>query len=100
MNQARCPGCSRMIPYADHEWHEIFICARCEHRFRPSGKEVPPLPAPAVVSAPTVYQSVTANPTVNVHFHRSFPHTLHLILTILTCGLWAPIWIIHYLLSQ
>lgn len=30
---------------------------------------------------------------------NAFPHMLHLILTILTVGLWAPIWIIHYLIS-
>lgn len=31
---------------------------------------------------------------------RSFPHGLHLILTLITCGLWSPIWLIHYLLSD
>ncbi|NKY44282.1 hypothetical protein [Nocardia cerradoensis] len=31
---------------------------------------------------------------------RSFPHGLHLVLTLITCGLWAPIWLIHYLLAD
>jgi hypothetical protein len=31
---------------------------------------------------------------------RRFPHALHLILTILTVGLWLPIWIIHYVIWE
>jgi len=30
---------------------------------------------------------------------RDFPHLLHLVLTILTCGLWLPIWILAYIFS-
>ncbi|MET7767453.1 hypothetical protein [Nocardia sp. NPDC005366] len=29
----------------------------------------------------------------------AFPHGLHLVLTIFTCGMWAPIWLIHYLVA-
>jgi predicted RNA-binding Zn-ribbon protein involved in translation (DUF1610 family) len=28
---------------------------------------------------------------------REFPHFLHLILTIFTCGLWLPVWVLHYI---
>jgi hypothetical protein len=28
---------------------------------------------------------------------KPFPHTLHLILTICTCGGWAIVWILHYI---
>lgn len=28
---------------------------------------------------------------------RSFPHFLHLVLTVGTCGLWFPIWLTHYI---
>jgi len=31
---------------------------------------------------------------------RGFPHFLHLILTIFTCGAWFPIWILHYVFSS
>lgn len=27
---------------------------------------------------------------------KAFPHGMHLVLTILTCGAWAIIWILHY----
>lgn len=28
---------------------------------------------------------------------NDFPHTIHLVLTIFTCGAWLPVWVIHYL---
>lgn len=31
---------------------------------------------------------------------RRFPHLFHFVLTILTCGLWLPIWILHRFLSH
>lgn len=43
--------------------------------------------------------SSSSSSTVVVLNHRTFPHTMHLILTILTCGFWLPIWLIHYLIS-
>ncbi|MBF6258686.1 hypothetical protein IU436_16525 [Nocardia farcinica] len=49
-------------------------------------------------------------PLVNVSQHnvsyggrplvqRAFPHGLHLVLSLITCGLWLPVWLIHYLVS-
>jgi len=29
---------------------------------------------------------------------KSFPHVLHLVLTLLTCGIWLPVWIVHYVI--
>ena len=29
---------------------------------------------------------------------RPFNHTWHLVLTLLTCGMWAPVWLIAYML--
>lgn len=43
-------------------------------------------------------QSVEVNTTVIVP--RRFPHEIHLVMTVLTCGLWLPIWILHYLMSS
>lgn len=34
---------------------------------------------------------------VNAQGGYHFPHGLHLILTILTCGFWLPVWILHYI---
>jgi hypothetical protein len=40
-----------------------------------------------------------ASATVVVQVSQKyFPHFLHLILTILTCGLWFPIWVLHYII--
>lgn len=43
-----------------------------------------------------------ANTTVIVRNDPSyrFPHALHLLLTLLTAGVWLPIWIIHYVLHK
>ena len=32
--------------------------------------------------------------------YRQFPHGLHLIMTILTMGMWLPIWLIHYVIWE
>ncbi len=39
--------------------------------------------------------STVVTPTTVIQQKKGFPHLLHLILTILTCGIWLPIWIIH-----
>jgi hypothetical protein len=44
--------------------------------------------------------AAAASTTVVVHGQSNFPHVLHLILTLLTCGLWFPVWIIHYLVTR
>jgi Protein of unknown function (DUF2510) len=46
----------------------------------------PPPPAPAPAPAPSVAVAVSAGTGTN--------HALHLILTLLSCGLWLPIWIL------
>ena len=38
--------------------------------------------------------------TINNGGGGGFPHLLHLVLTVLTCGLWLPVWIIHRLFSS
>ena len=29
-----------------------------------------------------------------------FPHMIHFVLTLLTCGLWLPVWVMLWLLSR
>lgn len=43
--------------------------------------------------------SSSSSSTVVVINHRAFPHVMHLIITLVTCGFWLPIWLIHYLIS-
>ena len=52
-----------------------------------------PQPPPAVA----VSQAVTVN---NRMRGGSCPHMLHLVLTVLTCGMWLPIWIIHAIVDS
>lgn len=33
----------------------------------------------------------------SVHQLKNFPHVLHLLATLLSCGLWFPMWLLHYL---
>jgi hypothetical protein len=39
-------------------------------------------------------------PQTIVHVVRPFPHGVHLLLTILTCGFWLPIWILLAILHK
>lgn len=39
-------------------------------------------------------------PRVVVNVFSAFPHGLHLCLTLLTCGLWLPVWIVHRMFSS
>lgn len=42
-------------------------------------------------------------PTQNVNVYAGgppFPHTFHLLMTLLTCGLWFPIWFLTWLLYR
>lgn len=52
-----------------------------------------------IYNAPSAAASSSAAVTViGGGYHRPFNHTLHLILTLLTCGLWLPVWVLLYLL--
>ena len=35
----------------------------------------------------------------NVVVHKPFNHSFHLVITLLTCGLWLPVWIILALMD-
>ena len=45
-----------------------------------------------------VAQAVTV--TVNNNGGSRCPHLLHFILTLITCGMWLPIWIIHAIVDS
>ncbi|MBO0856132.1 MAG: DUF4234 domain-containing protein [Nocardia sp.] len=61
----------------------------------PASYYVPPQPfSPGSGSAASLDQQY------RIVVGRSCPHGLHLLLTLVTFGLWAPIWLIHYLLTE
>lgn len=45
-------------------------------------------------------RSVQQHVNVVVGDRRAFPHLFHFILTVLTCGLWFPIWVIAWLFGR
>lgn len=42
---------------------------------------------------------VTINNNYGGNGGGNFPHLLHLVITVLTCGLWLPVWALHWLLK-
>lgn len=54
--------------------------------------------AQQTATVPSGAAAASSSTTVVVHTHgRSFPHLLHLLLTVFTLGLWFPLWVLHYL---
>lgn len=52
---------------------------------------------------PVVNVSVRAEPDDDAEAPAEpsrFPHTMHLILTVITCGVWSPIWLLHFTLHH
>ena len=48
------------------------------------------------------YHDEPVSVTQSVHVHhagRAFPHALHAVLTLFTCGVWLPVWVVCYVLS-
>jgi predicted RNA-binding Zn-ribbon protein involved in translation (DUF1610 family) len=75
----KCKHCGETLDVALRSAEEARRVA--EHSSRGGGA------APAAASTTVVVQGGG----------RGFPHFLHLILTIFTCGLWFPIWVLHYI---
>ena len=55
-----------------------------------------PYPAPSAAAAASASSTVV----VGGGRYQRFPHLFHLIATVLTCGLWAPIWVIHWAVDR
>ncbi|WP_157122059.1 hypothetical protein [Nocardia violaceofusca] len=60
----------------------------------------PQTAVPQPVSPPIMHVIQQYPPGAQIVVKRSFPHGLHLVLTLITCGLWSPIWLVHYLLAD
>jgi hypothetical protein len=37
---------------------------------------------------------------IQIQMKKAFPHGLHLVMTLITCGGWAIIWVLHYVLRD
>ena len=53
-------------------------------------------PGPPPQQFAPVQQVIVNN---SVQTQSAFPHTMHLILTLVTCGAWLPVWIIHAIIA-
>jgi hypothetical protein len=71
--------------------------------YAPAPAPYPPPPAPYGYGPPQPMMQqvvvVQQAPPIAVVVKRPFNHTLHLIITICTCGAWLPVWIILAILD-
>lgn len=82
----QCPFCAEELPAGS--WR-CFNCGQTLDVARRAAEE-----AERRASSP----QIVVQQHVNVYGHQGFPfHALYAILTLISCGLWGPIWLIHYL---
>ena len=93
----QCPFCAASIP---------LVAKKCQHcgeaidpalRAAEEAKRTAELASRGGGSSAVASTTVVA-PTTVINQRKSFPHFLHLVLTVVTCGFWFPIWLIHYLI--
>jgi hypothetical protein len=48
---------------------------------------------------PQMMQNVVVNASARVNGYRGVNHGFHALMTLLTCGMWAPVWIIVWLVG-
>jgi predicted RNase H-like HicB family nuclease len=70
-----------------------------QHHFPPTPMYAPPTAAFPMQQMPyypqpQMMQNVVVNASARVNGYRGVNHGFHALMTLLTCGLWAPIWII------
>jgi predicted RNase H-like HicB family nuclease len=65
---------------------------------RPFRAPQPPPTAYPTFPMPTVSQSV--NVSVGGRYRPRCNHTFHLLMSLITCGLWAPIWAIDWAIKE
>jgi hypothetical protein len=81
----------------------VVLCPFCEAAISPSARKCRhcgeildvTLRAAQESRAGTTQQQVVIH-QASPRYRRSFPTTLHLLLTFFSCGLWLPVWLIHY----
>jgi hypothetical protein len=96
------PPPARATKACDFCGEEILVIARkCKHR----GETLDPaLRTAEEAKRLAVRSSGSAAAASTVVIHKGteyrFPHLLHLFLTLVTCGIWLPLWIIHWILHE
>jgi len=89
-----------MTSQGDHEgWQPPNETGRRE----PAPDYIAPAPHPYPPAAPSYggWGGPTPQAThVHIHAEKPFPHGLHVILTVATCGLWSPMWLMHWVIRK
>jgi DNA-directed RNA polymerase subunit RPC12/RpoP len=98
----RCPKCGGSVVFGAHEPPPVRRAPEVVPVNQPEPVYVQPEPVHVqpVASYEDRSSSAVVHNTVVVQNVTPFPHVLHLILTIMTCGMWSPIWLIHYLATR
>lgn len=89
-----CPFCAETINISAKK------CKHCSEILDPVLRKQQELAsAPPVINniSTSVSQTSQVKQKGSRNYGRSFPHIIHLILTLITGGFWLIIWILHYL---
>jgi hypothetical protein len=101
-----CPSCQTHMQAPEAAAGRAVRCPRCHKAFGVPSHALPPAaPCMAVpvsqpsANAPAPQAGAQAMTHITVNTGAGFPHKFHLIMTLCTCGMWAPVWLIHYLIA-
>jgi len=98
----QCPFCAEMIAATakkcKHCGETVDVALRASQEARRAAELAQSGGGGGGAAASTTVVIDRGGPTVV--YQKSFPHGLHLVLTIVTCGVWLPVWIIHYIVRS
>lgn len=100
MIRSVCPACRTKLNVPSRYAGTSIQCPKCSASIQvdgPLARDYDPLDfAEPPQQLPPIQQNVIVH--TDYRFRREFPHTVHAVTTICTCGLWAPIWLLFYVL--
>lgn len=101
-----CPECGRLIQLPADKVGKMIECARCDTQFvaEEADERIADKPRPRRRRREDDYEDDEdrgrgSSSRAEVHIHQGgggFNHIPHVILTLLTCGLWLPVWLIMW----
>ena len=90
INTKECPFCAESISIAAKK------CKHCGETLDVALRAAEEAKRSSGTNQPMVFMNAGGGVSVQPQ-KKSFPHILHLVVTLITMGFWLPIWILHYL---